>query len=374
MDRRKVRNVKKIGVLRANGIGDLIVTLPAIDALKRTYPDAEIILFGKKWHYGFLKPHRTAIDRVIILPESFFIAKEVTITSFDQAMEKFISKIKGLKLDIAIHFHGEDIFSNIFLKQISARVTVGHEHTDAVTLDRQTSCFYYQSEMYRYIELVELVGCEPTLHPTKLQLSEVELKNVKKYLIEKNILHDFIILHPGTNDLRRQWPISKFAELARMFISNGFSIIITGVLEEEEILNELESIINDKNCYILQDLDLTDLACTIQFSKLFVSADTGPLHIARALNHPSVGIFWGPNVINWASLGRKNFGLAISWELKCPNCGIIPTSPYPFQPQNKDCKHLYSFVKNVKVNEVYLESERVLGQFNSTTPRKALID
>src|SRR5690242_7576866 len=63
-----VENVKKIVMLRAGGLGDLLVTLPAIEAIRAAYPGAEIILIGKPWMQGFLKQRCTAVDRVITAP------------------------------------------------------------------------------------------------------------------------------------------------------------------------------------------------------------------------------------------------------------------------------------------------------------------
>ena len=53
MDSIIVKNVKKIAILRAKALGEFIVTLPAINALRKAYPQSEIILLGKKWHKDF---------------------------------------------------------------------------------------------------------------------------------------------------------------------------------------------------------------------------------------------------------------------------------------------------------------------------------
>jgi ADP-heptose:LPS heptosyltransferase len=85
---------------------------------------------------------------------------------------------------------------------------------------------------------------------------------------------------------------------------------------------------------------------------LVVSNDTGPLHLARAVGARTVGIYWAPNVLNWGPLSRDRHRLGISWQLECPQCGIRPVSPWPFQPQKPDCSHPYSFVESVPVAEV----------------------
>ena len=63
-----MKNIKKIAILRANALGDFLVTLPAIDAIRAAYPNAEIVLLGKPWHKEFLIKGRCVIDRVIVVP------------------------------------------------------------------------------------------------------------------------------------------------------------------------------------------------------------------------------------------------------------------------------------------------------------------
>lgn len=62
--------VEKIAVLRANRIGDFIVTLPALAALRATYPPAELVLPGRPWHANFLTGRPGPVDRVVPIPPS----------------------------------------------------------------------------------------------------------------------------------------------------------------------------------------------------------------------------------------------------------------------------------------------------------------
>lgn len=362
MDNNYVENTQKIAVLRANGIGDLIVTLPAIDALKETYPEAEIVLFGKKWQADFLTSYRTNIDRVIVLPNSFFLSKEVYIDSYDQEMEVFFTKMKLEKFDIAIHFHGEDVFSNIFLSHLGAKVTVGHQHKKAIALDRMASYFYYQPEVFRYLELVKTVAANTVDIEPAIAVNQDEIDKAKQILKKHNIYTSFIILHPGSTDYRRQWPVSKFAEVAKYYIRKGMRIIITGTSEEETLLDSLNEQIADPSACILRELSLSALAALMILSILVISNDTGPLHLARTVDCRTVGIFWGPNVLNWGPVFREKHGLAISWDLVCPMCSTIPAIPYPFEPKSPECDHYFSFVENITVEEVIGETERVLKQ------------
>lgn len=356
----RIENVKKIGVLRANGIGDFIVSLPAIDALRHSYPDAEIVLFGKQWHADFLIKGRSSVDRVIVLPPSFFKAKEEYVDHYGKEMECFFEKMKAEQFDMALHFHAEDIFSNIFLNALEARVTVGHQKEGAPSLNKTAPYFYYQNEVFRYLELVRMVGAMSQNIQPKIRVLEEEKKVALQIREELSLCSPFIILHTGATDFRRQWPLEKFAELGRCFLEKGFSLFLSGSPDEAGILMELKNQLNSSEVCIKSDLPLGHWAALSQEAELLISNDTGPLHLARAAGCPTVGIFWGPNVVNWAPVYREKDGLAISWELHCPQCGTLPIDPYPFEPKTSFCTHQSSFVSIVSVEEVIKECIRIL--------------
>src|SRR5688572_24095727 len=127
----KLSGIERIAVLRANGIGDLIFALPALKALKATYPDAEIVLLAADWQGDFLDG-RGIVDRVVEVPYSEGVRKgpadEVPLGLFFErmAMERF---------DLAIQIHGGGRYSNPFLKRLGARLTAGLRTPDAVPLD-----------------------------------------------------------------------------------------------------------------------------------------------------------------------------------------------------------------------------------------------
>lgn len=65
---KKVPGVRRIAVLRANVLGDFIFALPALEALRAAYPQAEIVLLAKKWHATFLQGRPGPVDRVVAVP------------------------------------------------------------------------------------------------------------------------------------------------------------------------------------------------------------------------------------------------------------------------------------------------------------------
>ncbi len=92
----------KIAVLGANGLGDFIFALPALEALRVTYPKAEIVLFAKKWHANFLANRQGPIDRVVVVPISKGVNEEPGLVENLAEHEQFFKAMAQERFDLAI--------------------------------------------------------------------------------------------------------------------------------------------------------------------------------------------------------------------------------------------------------------------------------
>ena len=117
----KLLDVKKIAILRANALGDFIVTLPAIKALKNAYPNAEIILLGKPWHKEFLVKGRTPVDRVIVVPVKQGIRSETMLQKMKLKFQSFITKMQEEEFDVVINMQGSGKSANPFIKSFQSK-------------------------------------------------------------------------------------------------------------------------------------------------------------------------------------------------------------------------------------------------------------
>lgn len=129
-----VPGVDRIAVLRANGIGDFVFTLPALAALRRAYPAAEIVLLGQHWHRGFLTGRPGPWDRVVVVPGCRGVNDSVP--DDPAGIETFFAGMRAERFDLAVQLHGGGRHSNPFVRRLGARVTAGLRTPDAEPLDR----------------------------------------------------------------------------------------------------------------------------------------------------------------------------------------------------------------------------------------------
>jgi ADP-heptose:LPS heptosyltransferase len=352
-----VSNVKKIAILRANALGDFIVTLPAIHAIRSAYPDAELILLGRPWHKDFLAAKRTPIDRVIVIPIMPGLREEVNEVPEISEQDFFYSQIIYEQFDIAIHFQGKGLTANPFLKKLGARLTVGLTCSEAIPLDRSLPFYYYQNEVVRYLEVASLIGASPAMVEPKINILDKDKIEVDNYFKEDD-QRSFIVIHPCGTDMRRMWSENKFSELADILAKMKFRIIFSGSGEDSEMVSSIISSMTYPALNACGKFSLGGLAALFSKSQLVISIDTGPLHLARAAGSKTVGLYWAPNLINWGPLTRSDHRPVISWKMECPHCGIIPNDPYPFEPASSGCAHLFSSIAKITVEKVM---EEVMG-------------
>lgn len=334
---------RKIAVLRANALGDFIFALPALTALRSTYPDAEIVLLAKQWHQQWLSQRPAPIDRVIVIPAGTLGEVEDEEQQDALAVKHFFKQMQQERFDLAIQMHGGGQNSNPFTLQLGAKMSIGLRTPDALPLDCWIPYIYYQSEVLRYLEVVSLVGAKtPDLEP-KISVTNTDLTESRHVVPELN--QPLVVLHPGASDPRRRWPCEKFATVGDALAEAGAFVVVTGTTSERELVGA----VIDRMRHTAQDLagrlSLNGLTGLLFRAAVIVANDTGPLHLARAVGTSTVGIYWCGNLITAGPTVRTNHRPIASWRLMCPLCGADCTSP------NK-CNHSVSFVADVNTHEV----------------------
>jgi ADP-heptose:LPS heptosyltransferase len=349
-----IPDVSKIAVLRANAIGDFIFTLPALEALRTAYPDAEIVLLGQDWHADFLKNRPGPVDRVEVIPVYHGVGAEHDALEDPSEIQAFFERMQAESFDIAIQVYGGGRFSNPFIKSLGARITVGLKAEDAEPLDLWVPYLHYQHEVMRYLEVVALIGAVrlkegQSLPEPRLQVTSADLEEASRFLPDNH--SPFVVFHVGAGDPRRRWPVDKFAEVGDALAGEGFEVFVSGIEGERRAVEGVVAAMRYQAHNICNVMSLNGLAGLLSRAQLLVSNDSGPLHLAAAIGTATVGIFWCGNLIMAAPLTRTRHRQLVSWQLNCPACGLDHT--------RQECEHRESFVAGISSEEV-IQSARDL--------------
>jgi ADP-heptose:LPS heptosyltransferase len=354
-----VENVCKIAVLRAGGLGDLIFTLPALDALREAYPEAEITLLGGPLQTELLSGRQEPVGRTITIPPSTGVnGPDTGVEEDEEELERFFVVMREERFDLALQMHGGGGYSNPFISKLGARVTAGTQAPGAPPLDRTVPYVYFQSEILRYLEIASLVGARTADLEPRLQVTHDDLNEARNVVPEAE--GKLVVLHPGAGDRRRRWPPEKFADVGDALAKTGARVAVVGVEEDQASISSIIDIMEHEAFDLCGRLSLGGLAGLLGRCAVVVSNDSGPLHLAGAAGAATVGIYWGPNFINAGPPNRARHRPTLSWRSNCPVCGATLF--------DHDCGHAVSVVADVPVDEVTDYAVELL-QSSATAPR-----
>jgi ADP-heptose:LPS heptosyltransferase len=346
--------VERIAVLRANAIGDFIFCIPALDALRGAYPEAEITLLARPWHADFLADRPGPVDRVIVVPRSPGVRDEAGGEADDPELGEFFERMRAQRFDLALQMHGGGRWSNPFVHALGARVTAGCRAKGAAPLDRFVPYVYFQPEIARYIEVAGLVGARPVTLSPSVAVTASDLAEAAPFVRGGR----FAVLHPGAGAPRRRWPPERFAAVGDAMAALGMRVVVSGTSVERPIVEAVCRAMRSPAVDASQALSLGGLAGLLSEAEVVVSNDSGPLHLAGAVGAPTVGIYWVGNLITAAPVMRARHRPVASFRIACPVCGAANV--------RESCAHDASFVEEAPLDEVLEAAFDLVGTRRGT--------
>ncbi len=250
--------------------------------------------------------------------------------------------MRAERFDLALQMHGGGGFSNPFVEKLGARVTAGARAPGAPPLDRTIPYVYAQSEYLRDLEVAGLVGAGVTTLEPNLQVTSKDLAEADEKLPEDD--RPLVALHPGAGDPRRRWPAEKFASVGDSLAEAGALVTMVGVEEDRTLISSAIGAMSHEALDLCGELSLGGLVGVLSRCEVVISNDSGPLHLAVAVRAATVGIYWGPNLVNAGPPMRAWHRPTLSWTAECPVCGAGLFGD--------ECGHTESVVGGISVEEV----------------------
>jgi ADP-heptose:LPS heptosyltransferase len=360
-----VRDVRRIAVLRCNALGDYLMATPALAALRHAYPRAELTLFGGAWHADFLTGRPGPVDRVLVVPRVAGLAGQPSGAPPPSALPRFLDEARGYRYDLAVQLHGGGAASNPFVRALGARRSIGLQAEDAAPLDSTVPYRYYQGEVFRFLEVVALVGAEGPPEYPELETSAQE-RDAAAELLRGD---PWVALHAGAGDPRRRWAPQRFAAVADRLAAAGARPVLVGSASDGPSSAAVRSCAGTSLLDLTGRTDLGTLAAVLRRCTVVVANDSGPLHLARAVGAATVGLYWCGNAINAAATVRTRHRPLLSWVVRCPVCGTdTSTAGFPHRPGD-GCAHRPSFLDQIPVAEVLDEALDLLDRARTDAGR-----
>ncbi len=343
---------QRILLLRIERIGDLVMALPAIADVRALAPEATIDLVVGSWNAGLARAI-PSVDRVETL-DAAWLAREGKGRSL-RSLVGIARSWRARRYDLAINFE-PDIRTNLVTAGAGAAWTAGYRSGGGgplldLPLDFDTRA-HTTANLRRLVAAVFGRTAPATAAPV-LAVPEEARRRAEARLSQH--ARPLVGLHPGGGREIKQWDPLRFAVVARRLVEErGATIVLTGAAADRELVDLVRGQLRpDRVIDLAGDQDLLTLAAMLERLDLFITGDTGPMHVAAAVGTPVVAVF-GPSDPRRYAPGRAR-DRVVRIDLPCAPCNRIRLPPARCVGHVPDC------LDGVSADRVFDTAVAVLG-------------
>jgi heptosyltransferase II len=309
-------NPEKILIRGVNWLGDAVMTTPALLRLREKFPDAQITLLTPE-KLRELWTNHPAIDKTIsIAPNEnvFAVAKKLRARKYDLALVLPNSPRSAIEIFLAgipKRIGYARLWRNFFLTQaVAPRAGAVKMHKRSVAEIRAlvaadvnrrsdhalTSAATGAHQIHEYLNLAAALGANPEPLPPQLFVTPKEIEATKKKFGLDKISNPIFGLNPGAEyGPAKRWPVEKFIAAAKEIQKRtNCAWILFGGKSDATIIKQIESAIVNPPAAVFNfagKTSLRELMALLKLCRVLLTNDTGPMHVAAALEIPVVAIF-----------------------------------------------------------------------------------
>lgn len=293
----------KILILKLSAIGDVVHTLPALNALRKQYPRAHITWVIEEAASPLIKDH-PALDRVLVSKRKTWLRGLRTgqwKTHFRQARE-FIRQLRDTRYDMIIDFQAAMKGAVLILlargkRKIGFGAGMEHQEMSYIVLNERIPMVSMEIHaLKRGLMLLEAIGIDSKKIEYKLPISAVTESRIHQMMMagRDQSLQLPVAINPIAKWETKLWPMDRFAKIAdRLIETYGATVFFTGGPEDRAALDDILKQMKYPATNLAGRTSLLELAALYREMACVISTDTGPMHISAAVDTPTIALF-GP--------------------------------------------------------------------------------
>jgi len=293
IDHRLDKNFDRIAICKFKGMGSIIQSSPLIKTLKTKYPQARLIYISTTSNKQILEEYEDIDDSILLDDRSIF--------SLIKTFFPFIYKLFRAKFQLYIDLEVYSNFSTLCSILSASKNRFGYYlKTKDYRRRNYTHLMYFNRNCeisQTYLQWARLLNCE-TISPELPTLKSTELKSdiLSTFELTKN---EYLVVNPNASDLRieRRWDIQRFINICEQLIKMypNQKIVLIGSKSEKQYVEQIKKHFLDVQniISIAGKTNISELIYILKNSKLLLTNDTGPMHLAFAVKVKTVALF-GP--------------------------------------------------------------------------------
>lgn len=296
--------LQRLLIIRPGGIGDAVLLLPSIGALKRDYPELEIDILCEKRNSGVFELSED-IEHVYL---------------YDRGLGLF--QCLRNRYDAVIDTEQWHRLSAVISYLCSAPVRIGFDTNERRRLFTHRIPYSHDDyEVYSFFNLlVPIIRRAPQFNHDKpfVEIKETDFA-FRQYLSEKTI-----VIFPGASVKERRWGGERFGFVSKRLKERGYNVIIIGSGADSEDARKIMNISPD-SIDLTGKTSLREVAYILRSSSLLITSDSGLLHLAVAVGTPTVSLFGSGIEKKWAPKGKRH--RIINKQMPCSPCTRFGYTP-----------------------------------------------
>jgi heptosyltransferase-1 len=344
-----VGGYENILLIKPSSLGDIVMALPALSALRRSFPQARLTWLVRPEFAPLIEGH-PHLDAIVFFDRRRF-AQAWRSPGAARSLLTLVSELRGRRFDAVLDLQG--LFRTGLLSWLS-----GSPHRFGPRWREMAYLFYTTSIPPRlewihvvdyYLKLAGTVGASDLRVEFVLPEKPAAATAARELLAHHSIPPErYAVIIPGSAQTSKCWPAERFAALVdRLAAEHGLTVAATGSQAERPTIEEIRRLSKHPVVNLASQTSLPELIEVLRGAQLVVSNDTGPGHIAAALGRPLVMLFSWSNPLRVGPYGRPECVVARDISAR----GLINRSRNP----------LHS-IQHLTLDEVYTKAVEQLEQ------------
>ncbi|MGB5745827.1 MAG: lipopolysaccharide heptosyltransferase II [Desulfobacterales bacterium] len=305
--------IQKALFIRIDRIGDLVLSTPALKAFRHFFPDCELSVLASKSNHTVLL-NLPYVDKIVTYDHGQNIFKKIST----------LRRLKKYKYDLVVDpYSGYELKTALIAAYSGAPLRLGYASYGREIFFNVIAGYPENDQHFKdvVINVFKPLGVEIAEATPEINLSEAEKEWSIKWIEQHQVSSRHLVgIHPGAFYESQRWLKESFAEIInRLQENNELEVILFGGPDDEELVKSIASLVyKTTNTYTFRSL--RKFIALLSYCNILVCNNSGPLHIATALNLPTVSFIGPTNSARWSPIGEHHKILKVE-GLECLGCG-----------------------------------------------------
>ncbi|MCX6748011.1 MAG: glycosyltransferase family 9 protein [Candidatus Pacearchaeota archaeon] len=326
----------KILILPMGGIGNMLMFLPTLEKLHKEFPEAKITVISDE------DPARYVLENI----------SYINLIVYQKLLWSFALKLRKENFDICLlPYLSGGIRKVLFAKLAGCKKIISHPY---FLFNEKSNFLLYsktdekkQHDVESNLDLLKPLGIKIINKDKKIKmpLPKNELTKAMQFFQKNKIKGKIIGIHPGSTPSTsyKRWPANKYLEIIKTLLKNKYTILVFFGPGEEELIKEFPK---KSRLFLVAKKTLNETAALISKCNLFLSNDSGLMHLAVSQNVPTIGLF-GPTIF-WRTSPYGAQNITLKTNFPCVPC----YNPYKFNLVEQNCQRNLICIKSIPIKRV----------------------